>query len=321
VLFVRWWDSRDIAFDDLVVGLQYFNEANHVARDFQKYGEMADALTAFARGYLYARNGTLEGFADDWGHAKEAAIVREFASDAFGNESILALMRSDATVTLANLQPFIYDEEAVDREMRHLNVRKDDLPPEVFTRARSVHRAFHSARQLALQVQSKESLRSASLALGRLMYLVRCNLVHPGKTRFGPDRAKAERDGLVVAIALPVLEAFLLAALDSPERRLAVYGSLRSDGENHQMIDDLGALVAAGHLRGTLAHIHGYPVITWDNSGSDVPFEIYESGLLTPRRWAELDAWEGINYRRIAVPIRLASSEHTIATIYANANS
>lgn len=314
---MRWWDARPVPFDDLVVGLQYLNEASNVAGEFQKYSEMSDALSAFSKGYIFARYGTLDGFTNDAGHAKEAQIIREYARDAFSTEVILALLQAPPTTSIAELRPLIYDEEAVDREIRQRNVRKDDLPQEVFEAARRSHRTFTEARKRALNVQTAENLRDANVALARLLYLVRCNLNHPGKTRFGPDPVKGERDWKVVWMALPVLYEFLQFALDSPNRRLGVYGSLLGSGDHHAMISDLGEAVAHGRVRGRIAIRDGYPVMTWDNSGEDVPIEIYESRSLTNARWKDLDAWEGLNYRRTLVPVELENGEHLVGTIYA----
>lgn len=318
---MRWWDARAVAFDDLVVGLQYFNEANRLARDFQKYAEMADALSAFAKGHLFARHGTLDGFTDDIGRPQEARIVRQYAHDAFGTNLILTFLQAPSATLLAELRPLIYDEESVDREIRRRNVRKDDLPQEIFEAARSSHRGFVTARERALHTRTGRALRAASGALGRLLYLVRCNIEHPGKTRFGPDLAKAERDRNVVRTALPVLCEFLQFALDSPNKRLGAYGSLRACGEHHALIADLGEAVTRGSIRARTTMRDGYPVMTWDNSGDAVSIEVYESALLTDARWADLDVWEGLNYQRTLAPIQLENGEHVIATIYAIANT
>lgn len=311
----RWWDAGDVAFADLVVGLEYINEANRITGDFHKFKEASDALAAFARGYFYGRFGTLDAYMDR-GHLRESAIVRDYVRDALGLESLRAALESPACDLLANLEPQIYDEDLIDLEIRQRDIPKERLPDDVFTAARNRHRTFRNARNTALRTSRADDARRASSALGALLYLVRCNLNHPGKGRFGPDARKGARDQLVVAISLPVLMDLIDRFLDVASSRLAVYGTLGTENANHHLIADLGPPLATGTVNGSLATQNGAPVLSWSNDHDETPVEIFESALLTDKRWLEIDQFEGVNYRRILVPVTVAGS-HLVANVYA----
>jgi gamma-glutamylcyclotransferase (GGCT)/AIG2-like uncharacterized protein YtfP len=99
--------------------------------------------------------------------------------------------------------------------------------------------------------------------------------------------------------------------------RLAVYGSLRSNGGNHDRIADLGPPIAIGTARGTVEHFDGYPIFTPDDAGDEVEFEVYASPLLDDERLRDLDRWEGDMYRRIAIAVRCRDGTSITAMAYA----
>jgi hypothetical protein len=102
----RWWDAGEVAFADLVIGLEYINEANRISGDFHKYKEASDALAALAKGYFYGRFGTLDVYTSRY--LQESRMVRDYLKEALGAESLRGVLESSACEHLTTLEPLIY---------------------------------------------------------------------------------------------------------------------------------------------------------------------------------------------------------------------
>lgn len=112
--------------------------------------------------------------------------------------------------------------------------------------------------------------------------------------------------------------------LDRPSRRLAVYGSLAPGEVNAGVLAPLSGTWRRGSVRGTLRRrgwgaAHGFPGLEWDPEGEPVSVRLFVSPEL-PGHWPRLDAFEGDDYLRSLVPVRLGSP-HTDGegTVVANA--
>jgi gamma-glutamylcyclotransferase (GGCT)/AIG2-like uncharacterized protein YtfP len=96
--------------------------------------------------------------------------------------------------------------------------------------------------------------------------------------------------------------------------KLAVYGTLAPFEPNHGQVADLGGSWTAATVRGRRA-LRDYPVFTWDEAAAAQPLLLLESALL-PQAWPRLDAFEGADYCRILVPVRLAEGGLCVANLY-----
>lgn len=106
---------------------------------------------------------------------------------------------------------------------------------------------------------------------------------------------------------------------DGAEERLAVYGTLAPGRANHHVLAALGGLWRAGHVRGRLLQAgwgaaQGAPGLRPDDAAEEIPVHLLESGAL-PAYWARLDAFEGAEYTRQRITVRIGA-EHAIAYIY-----
>ena len=95
--------------------------------------------------------------------------------------------------------------------------------------------------------------------------------------------------------------------MSHPERRLAVYGTLQPGAGNHHELDGLQGGWTRGVVRGKLypnghGAAAGYPGLVVDDAGEPVAVQVLESEDL-PQHWERLDAFEGLGYRRIVVPV------------------
>jgi gamma-glutamylaminecyclotransferase len=78
-----------------------------------------------------------------------------------------------------------------------------------------------------------------------------------------------------------------------------VYGTLRRGGSNHHRMAG-ATLIGPATVRGYLYRIDWYPALVIDSNGREVVGEVYEVG---ESQLADLDAYEGDEYRRIQIEV------------------
>ena len=91
------------------------------------------------------------------------------------------------------------------------------------------------------------------------------------------------------------------------EHRLAVYGSLAPGRSNHGQLAGLAGDWSPGAVRGELHQAgwgadQGFPGLVLDPEGVEIAVQVFSSQDL-PAHWARLDAFEGDDYRRVAVTV------------------
>ena len=130
------------------------------------------------------------------------------------------------------------------------------------------------------------------------------------------NRARAEGAAASEDAALERCVELLFA----PSRRLAVYGSLAPDRENHGVLADIAGDWVEGHVRGRLRRTGwgselGYPALTWEPDGDEVGVWVLVAEELQ-RRWPELDRFEGPGYLRGLAPVFVGERLFCVANIY-----
>jgi gamma-glutamylcyclotransferase (GGCT)/AIG2-like uncharacterized protein YtfP len=110
------------------------------------------------------------------------------------------------------------------------------------------------------------------------------------------------------------------APSESPDTRLATYGTLSPGRTNHHQLAGLRGKWREGTVRSTLVEIGwgaalGYPGLIPDPDGPPVGVALFDSPDL-PAHWERLDVFEGEGYRRVVVTVSTANGE-TDAWIYA----
>ena len=89
--------------------------------------------------------------------------------------------------------------------------------------------------------------------------------------------------------------------------RLAVYGSLAPGRQNHHIVEPLGGTWTDGFVEGDLATYGwgaaiGYPALYVRAGGPTVAVHVLTSVALRAA-WVDLDLFEGVEYRRVLVPV------------------
>ncbi|HWR13626.1 MAG TPA: gamma-glutamylcyclotransferase family protein [Terriglobales bacterium] len=107
---------------------------------------------------------------------------------------------------------------------------------------------------------------------------------------------------------------------EDSDKRLAVYGSLAPGKENHWVLASMNGCWARGVVRGQLhpegwGATSGFPALVFDEDGPEVPVFVFESDEL-PQNWARLDEFEGKDYRRTVVPVKLDSGGFVRCCVY-----
>ena len=92
-----------------------------------------------------------------------------------------------------------------------------------------------------------------------------------------------------------------------PECRLVAYGTLIPGRSNHHMMAAMAGSWTRVSIRGRLGEsdwngLSGLPAFVPDPAADAVEAWLFESADL-PDHWAELDAFEGPGYRRVAIAV------------------
>ena len=108
------------------------------------------------------------------------------------------------------------------------------------------------------------------------------------------------------------------------EPRLAVYGSLAPGRENHHLLAKYPGTWSRGRVRGELINAGwgaagGYLGLIPRDDAPWVTVQVFQSPSLTDA-WAELDEFEGSEYRRVLIPVHSEDADASLlysAYVYA----
>ena len=110
-----------------------------------------------------------------------------------------------------------------------------------------------------------------------------------------------------------------LESLYGTSQRLAVYGSLAPGRQNHHIVAPLGGTWTEGVVEGDLATYGwgaaiGFPALRLRPGGPAVAAHVLTSDALRGA-WADLDAFEGPEYRRSLAPVWSAVEPRVLLTV------
>jgi len=225
-------------------------------------------------------------------------------------------LQSDELRNLVFLEPKIMNHGTLRRKGYRPDV---EMEPDLVKDASEEHHKLKIAYEDYLS-QSDEKIEQRVLKRAtELLYIVRSNIAHGEKTPYGPDFKKIERDGNVCRVVIPLQQLLLNVLLDYPDPKLVVYGTLASGDVNHSIISDIRGIWEDCTVNGRVNKINELPVFVWEPNGHSLKTQLFSACDL-PELWDRLDQFEGLDYRRILVPV-IKSTGIGIANCYAGAQN
>ncbi len=212
-------------------------------------------------------------------------VISEVIS--FKREAI-SFLNSRAVNNIFHFEPLIFDDNSLSTKE---------------------HEAFIQSYQKYRQNPSDyRAQRDAIWDLCGLLYVVRCNAAHTGKTSRGPNRAKIERDTSIAKLVTAINKNIFHILMEHPERKIACYGTLKDS----VYVGDM--LSCDGSVHGYLDYdTNGVAYFTYELNTGSVPVKVYTSTSMID--FKEMDIYEGDQYERIYIPVDCAEKKQ-IANIY-----
>lgn len=102
--------------------------------------------------------------------------------------------------------------------------------------------------------------------------------------------------------------------------KLFVYGTLAPNCPNEHILTNIGGMWAAGRVKGYLHELGwgatmGYAGIQLNKLGNEIAGFVFISDNLE-KNWASLDAFEGVEYKRVLTSVTLENNQIVQAYIY-----
>lgn len=221
------------------------------------------------------------------------------------------LVKGDELRSLIGLLPQV---------MNHHTLRKHDydpenIPAELEKKAQDEHRQLTNAFSDWEREPSGQNQERVIKKLAQILLIIRSNIAHGEKTLKSPDRLKKERDRIVCKTTAPLVGLILELVYDHPKTKLAVYGTLIPGGSNQSLLERITGVWREAFVRGYLKQ-EKLSYFSWDASGDSVPVKLFVSQDL-PNLLSEIDEFEGEEYDRILLPIRIGATKAlTVGQIY-----
>ena len=271
--------------DILIEVVEDFNKRNETYISYMR--NQYNALEKYVVAYCNDNNKYLLGVG-----GKETGInykFRKVLSEVISlKREMVTFLNSRGVNTLAHFTPLIFDDNSGSTEK---------------------HEAFIASYQEYKQNPYDYRLQRAAVwNLCGLLYLVRCNAAHTGKTNRGPNRAKIDRDTSIAKIVTEINRNIFNILMDHPERKLACYGTLVDSCYISGMQSENGKV--SGYID---YDTDGIAYFTYESNTGTVDVKLYSCTHAID--FKEMDSYEGESYERICIPIDCAGNIQ-IANIY-----
>jgi gamma-glutamylcyclotransferase (GGCT)/AIG2-like uncharacterized protein YtfP len=212
--------------------------------------------------------------------------------------SHFSIINSKEFKMFMNLKPPIMD----DGTLEELKYDPSNILPETKAKAQAGHRKLIDSHLNFKAKPSDSNLKEVLSNMSRLIYTVRNNMKHCGKTPQGPDLKKVDRDEKVCAVTVPLINLIFEILYNFPSTRLAAYGTLKPGEINNSILDKYQGKWYPGSVNGYIEYLDGLPYFKWNLAASAIEVMVFES---KKNFMAEIDRFEGNNYKRILIPIKV----------------
>lgn len=141
--------------------------------------------------------------------------------------------------------------------------------------------------------------------LCKLLYEVRSNMMHCGKTPYGPDHDKSKRDEEICKLIHPTLVNIIDFLLEKPNNKLILYGTLKQGQPNASLVDNLRRGTEMINIFGFIESESNllYYTFSISNPRNKIEAELIINDSLIDE-FERIDLFEGKKYKRIKVPYK-----------------
>ncbi len=141
--------------------------------------------------------------------------------------------------------------------------------------------------------------------LCKLLYEVRSNMMHCGKTPYGPDIDKSKRDEEICKLIYPTLLNIIDFLIEKPNNKLILYGTLKQGQPNAPLVENLRTVTEMINIFGFIEVENGLPYYTFSisNPENEIESELIINESLR-NEFERIDLFEGKKYKRIKVPYK-----------------
>lgn len=219
------------------------------------------------------------------------------------NEEKKALLKSNQVKKLLNLRPLIMDDNVLEENKYNPEDIEDRLRKKASRKHYEFIKRYYELENY--QVNIDDVIDDVIEWLSQVIYMVRCNLKHCGKTPYGPDKDKINRDLIVCQVVYPVGKLIIEILLDEPHNRLAVYGVLRPEEWPDSPLSKVEGKWIKGVTNGLIKNMDNYSCFTWDIKGEEISMDIFVSSKIP---FDILDRFEGASYLRNLILFKVAGS-------------
>lgn len=297
------------ALTDIVNNLNRAENEKYFVDKCEKMFSSLESIIGLYIDYSIQKN-KLSDFAKRQLEANRLSINNKFS------ETVNSILKNSEKSNLINSIAFkeiIYYTPLImsDAVLEHKRYNPDDIPAELRENASITHKRLIDNYNFP---RRRDDIIITSLC--KLLYEVRSNMKHCGKTPYGPDQDKSKRDEEICKLLHPTLSEIINILLEKPNDKLLLYGTLKTGKSNSSIIDNYRNNSKNVSIWGFIEMENNLPYYTFSISSSQNEIEaelIYNNELNT--HFDKLDEFEGKTYRRIKVPFK-NENEVEIGQVY-----
>jgi len=297
------------ALTDIVHNLNRAENEKYFVDKCEKMFSSLESIIGLYIDYSIKEN-KLSDFAKKQLEANRLSINNKFSETV---NSILKYLEKSNLINSKAFKEIIYYTPLImsDAVLEHKRYNPDDISEELREKASITHKRlidnYNSPRR-------RDDIIITSLC--KLLYEVRSNMKHCGKTPYGPDRDKSKRDEEICKLIHPSLSEIINILLEKPNDKLLLYGTLKTGKSNSRILDNYRNNLKNVSIWGFIEMENNLPYYTFSISSSqnEIQAELIHNNELNTH-FDKLDEFEGTTYRRIKVPFK-NENEVEIGQVY-----
>jgi gamma-glutamylcyclotransferase (GGCT)/AIG2-like uncharacterized protein YtfP len=297
--------------------LSQFNKARDLMPKRQNKVAVCDllfkGLNALQTEWLYVNRIQSQAKSIENESIGEVGTFKEFISSSLNEEDCNVLLKSKEFLNFVDFHPHILNHDVL---RRNYYDREKEIPPEIERKALEKHQKLQNAFKRFKDHNTMENQKVVIKKMADLLYVVRSNIMHGGKSpSSGPYHQQIKRDEVVSGIVIPLQLLLFKILLENPTEKLFVYGSLAPGQPNHRILSDLQGTWTNCKIKGWIMKMGGLQYFNWDTRGDDIEVQLFTSSKLH-ENWEFLDRFEGTSYKRHLITGKLQNNEVIVANIY-----